>query len=100
MFSQDLTYFELAHNFSAVFHWGLLLIIGIAFFYYLHKEEYASINRKMTITQVILSFLLIVPIVLLFAYYPIEWGTYADKIDASAILSVPLEKDIYIFSII
>ena len=79
MFNLDLPYSVLAHNFNAAFHWGLLFIIGIAFFYYLHKEEYASINRKRTITQVILSFLLIVPIVLLFAYYPIEWGTYADR---------------------
>lgn len=79
MFNLDLPYSVLAHNFNAAFHWGIFLIVIIIFFYYLHKEDSIMIMGKFNVNQMFFSFLLACPIVLLFAYYPIEWGTYADR---------------------
>lgn len=79
MFNLDLPYSVLAHNFSATFHWCIFVIVIISFFYYLHKEDPITIIGKFNVNQLVFSFLLVCPIVLLFAYYPIEWGTYADR---------------------
>lgn len=79
MFNLDLPYSVLAHNFNAAFHWCIFLIVIISFFYYLHKEDSIMIIEKFNVNQLVFSFLLVCPIVLLFAYYPIEWGTYADR---------------------
>lgn len=79
MFNLDLPYSVLAHNFSATFHWCIFLIVIISFFYYLHKEDSITIIGKFNVNQLVFSFLLVCLIVFLFAYFPIEWGTYGDR---------------------
>ena len=79
MFNLDLPYLELAHNFGAAFHWGVLFVVVIAFFYFLHKGSAIETVSKLNTHQLVLSILIGIPVVLLLAFFPIEWGTYADR---------------------
>lgn len=79
MFNLDLPYLVLAHNFGAAFHWGVLFVVVIAFFYFLHKGSAIETVSKLNTHQLVLSILIGIPVVLLLAFFPIEWGTYGDR---------------------
>ncbi len=79
MVNQELPFSILAHYFGATFYWGVLFVILIVFFYYIHNDNISFRESKFNSNQFILSLFLIIPIIIIFAYYPIEWGTYSDR---------------------
>lgn len=83
MFSASLPYDVLALNYNAVFIWTVFIVVLLIFLYYLQRDEYLSnsIKRRgaISVSQLLLSGILATFCIAVFAYFPVEWGTFADR---------------------
>ena len=81
MFDSSLPYLVLAHNYTAAYHWYIFIVVLAAFFYCLHNEIEVSGSSQVKITmgQHILALCVVIPLIGIFSFFPIDWGTYADR---------------------
>lgn len=77
-FYNQLSYNYYAPIFSKVFVYFVFMLSIIFSFYYLHRDEIIIRNNSRW-SSLFLGLLITAFIILLFTFYPIEWGTYADR---------------------
>lgn len=72
----NLPYYELVHLFNNIFYVGICIISILSCLYIITRSGKSTNTNS---PSIIIGLTISVALSILFAYYPIEWGTYSDR---------------------